>query len=54
MCRPVPVSGTGKSLLGRVVGVVAITVFVAYTLVRRIIFKSPVSQGAFSLVAVVA
>ena len=54
VCRPVPVSGTGKSLLGRVVGVVAITVFVAYTLVRRIIFKSPVSQGAFSLVAVVA
>ncbi len=43
-----------RSLGCRLVEVVALTGFVAYALVRRVVFKSPLSQGSFSLTALVA
>ena len=54
VCHPVSKTRERKSLAGRVVGVVAITLFVGFTLVRRLIFKAPLAQGPFSLVAGVA
>jgi cation-transporting P-type ATPase C len=54
VCRPVPTSRESRSLMGRLVEVVAITAFVIYTLVRRLIFKSALAQGPFSMVAGVA
>ena len=54
VCQPIKTAKPDKSLLGRVIEVVALTAFVAYTLIRSIIFRSPVSEGVFSLAAVVA
>ncbi len=54
VCHPLPKSRDRKSFFGRVLGVVAITVFVGYALIRRVIFKAPLAQGPFSLVAGVA
>ncbi len=54
-CRPIigPVQRR-KSMLGRVVEVVAITLFVGFVLIRKLIFKAPLAQGVFSVVAGVA
>lgn len=41
-------------MVSRLIEVVALTGFMAYVLVREIIFKSPVLQGPFSLTALVA
>ena len=54
ICRPIPSTRERRSLVGRVVEVAAITTFVAFTLVRRFIFKAPLAQGPFSIVAGVA
>ncbi|MCD6197714.1 MAG: hypothetical protein J7K15_03960, partial [Deltaproteobacteria bacterium] len=50
-CRP---SKPERSLVGRLIGVIALTGYMAYVLVREVIFKSPLSQGPFSLTALVA
>ena len=50
-CHP---SKPERSLVSRLIEVVALTGFMAYVLVREVIFKSPVSQGPFSLTALVA
>jgi len=50
-CRP---SKAERSLVSRLIEVIALTGFMAYILVREVIFKSPVSQGPFSLTALVA
>ena len=54
-CRPVAgPAKRRKSLLGRVVEVVLITLFVGFILVRKLVFKVPLAQGVFSVVAGVA
>lgn len=50
-CRP---SKPERSLVGRLVEVIALTGYMAYVLVREVIFKSPLSQGPFSLTALVS
>ncbi|OEU49456.1 MAG: hypothetical protein BA861_04860 [Desulfobacterales bacterium S3730MH5] len=54
VCRPIRINRPQRSLVGRVIEVAVLTGFVAYTLIRRVVFKSPVAEGVFSLVAVVA
>ncbi len=54
VCHPIPRTLKRRSLAGRLVEVVAITAFVGYTLIRRWVFKLPLSQGPLSLVAGVA
>ncbi|QCQ22592.1 heavy metal translocating P-type ATPase [Desulfoglaeba alkanexedens] len=54
VCHPIPRTLKRQSLKGRLVEVVAITAFVGYTLIRRLLFKSPLAQGPFSIVAGVA
>lgn len=54
VCHPIPRTLKRRSLTGRLVEVVAITAFVGYTLIRRLVFKLPLSQGPLSLVAGVA
>ncbi|RLB67180.1 MAG: cation-transporting P-type ATPase, partial [Deltaproteobacteria bacterium] len=51
VCRP---SKPERSLFSRLIEVIALTGFMAYVLIREVIFKSPVSQGPFSLTALVA
>ncbi|MBW2707991.1 MAG: cadmium-translocating P-type ATPase [Deltaproteobacteria bacterium] len=54
-CRPVAKLGQKrKSMVGRVVEVVAITLFVGFILIRKLVFKAPLAQGVFSVVAGVA
>ncbi|MDI6890297.1 MAG: heavy metal translocating P-type ATPase [Thermodesulfovibrionales bacterium] len=43
-----------KSLLAGLIQVIALTGFMAFVLIRKLILKTPVPQGPFSLVAVVA
>lgn len=43
-----------RSFVGRIVEVVAITCFMAYALVRQVLFKTPLGQGPLSVVALVA
>jgi cation-transporting P-type ATPase C len=50
-CRPLRPK---RSLVSRLIEVIVLTGFMAYILVREVIFKSPVSQGSFSLTAMVA
>ncbi|MCP4576846.1 MAG: cation-translocating P-type ATPase [Deltaproteobacteria bacterium] len=54
VCHPVEKTGKRKSMVGRVVEVAAITAFAAFTLIRNVIYKAPLAQGPFSVVAVVA
>ena len=54
VCSPGSITRPRPSLLSRLMGVVAITAFMALVLIRKVIFKSPVLQGPFSLVAGVA
>lgn len=54
VCHPIPAARPEKSLFGRFIEVAALTAFVVYSLVRSIIFKSPLREGPFSIVAGVA
>jgi manganese/zinc-transporting P-type ATPase C len=54
VCHPIPRTLKRRSLTGRLVEVAAITAFVGYTLIRRLLFKSPLPQGPLSIVAGVA
>ena len=51
VCHPVTSSIEKKSLLGRLVEVLALTAFMVYSFVKNFIFKSPLSQGPFTIVA---
>lgn len=53
-CRPFEKTKKKHSLFNSVLGIVGLTVFVVYTIVRRVVFKSPVAQGIFSLTAAVS
>jgi manganese/zinc-transporting P-type ATPase C len=54
VCHPIPRTLKRRSLMGRLMEVAAITAFVGFTLIRRLLFKSPLAQGPLSIVAGVA
>lgn len=43
-----------QSLADSLLGIIALTVFVGYVIIRRVIFKSPAAQGIFSLTSLVS
>ena len=51
VCHPIPATREERSLLGRLIGVAAITAFVLYSLIRSVVLKSPLPEGPFTLVA---
>ena len=51
VCHPIPSSRQDKSLLGRLLEVLALTGFMAYCLIKSVIFKSTLAQGPFTLIA---
>ncbi|CAN2047030.1 manganese/zinc-transporting P-type ATPase C [Candidatus Magnetomoraceae bacterium gMMP-13] len=54
VCRPVKKLKPKSSLFRKLMGVIALTGFVVYTVIKQVIFKSSVAQGPFSLVAIVS
>ncbi len=46
--------GVERSFVGRIVEVAALACYMAYALVREFLFKTPLAQGPFSVVALVA
>lgn len=52
-CEPDKRRNSEHYLFRSLAGVIEITLFVVYTVVRRILFRSPVAQGLFSLTSVV-
>lgn len=53
VCRPNE-GHAERSFFGRVVEVAALTLFMAYALIRQAVFRTPLSQGPLSVVALVA
>ena len=53
VCRPGEIHAE-RSFAGRIIEVAALTCFMAYALVRQILFKTPLPQGPLSIVALVA
>ncbi|MBF0377736.1 MAG: cation-translocating P-type ATPase [Desulfamplus sp.] len=53
-CEPLKKTGSKKSILKSLIGLIGLTVFVVYTVIRKVIFKSPVAQGIFSLTSIVS
>ena len=51
VCHPIPATREERSLLGRLIGVAVITAFVIYSLIRSVVFRSPLPEGPFTLVA---
>ncbi len=53
-CDPLKKREGKASFFKSILGLIGLTVFVVYTVVKRVIFKLPVAQGVFSLTSIVS
>jgi len=53
-CDPLKKTKQKQSLFNSLLGIIGLTLFVGYVIIRRVIFKSPAAQGIFSLTSLVS